>query len=127
MRVTDSIVTATIRTAPVTMYFTDDASASRFMPFAMEPITTAPRIAVHAEPRPPNRLVPATTGPAIAMSTRSLAPDDWLTAYRREAASTPPAAASVEHMTNAMIRTWSILMPARRAASALPPIARSEE
>ena len=79
------MVTAVISTAPVTMYFTDDENASRFIPLAIEPMTTAPSSADHTEPRPPNRLVPAMTGPAIAMSSRSLPPEDWLTAISREA------------------------------------------
>ena len=64
------------------------------------------------------------TGPAIAISSRSLPPEDWFTAISREAARTPPAAASVEPSMKTMMRTWSILMPARRAASALPPTAK---
>jgi hypothetical protein len=47
MRVTDSIVTAVMRTAPVTMNFTEDENASRSMPFAMDPITMAPSSADH--------------------------------------------------------------------------------
>ena len=66
------------------------------MPLEIEPITSAPSSASQTEPRPPNRLVPAMTGPAIASSSRSLPPEDWLTASRREAARMPPAAASVE-------------------------------
>ena len=74
-------------------------------------------------PRPPNRLVPAITGPAIASSSRSLPPEDWLTASRREAAMMPPTAAIVEQSANTTIRTRVTVMPARRAASALPPTA----
>ena len=44
-------------------------------------------------PRPPNRLVPAITGPAMASSSKSPAPEDWFTASRREAAMIPPIAA----------------------------------
>ena len=123
IRVTDSIVTAVISTAPVTMNFAAEEYARRFMPLAIEPITTAPSSADQTEPRPPNRLVPAMTGPAMAISSKSLLPEDWLTAIRRDAASTPPAAASVDASTKTSRRTWSILMPARRAASALPPTA----
>ena len=36
------------------------------MPLEIEPITSAPRSADHADPRPPNRLVPAITGPAAS-------------------------------------------------------------
>ena len=69
----------------MTMNFTDDSSASRSMPFEIEPITSAPSSADHTVPRPPNRLVPAITGPAIASSSRSLPPEPWLTANSREA------------------------------------------
>jgi hypothetical protein len=36
------------------------------MPLSMEPITSAPSRADHAEPRPPNRLVPPITTAAMA-------------------------------------------------------------
>ena len=63
------------------------------MPLEIEPITRAPSSAVQTEPRPPKRLVPAITGPAIASSSSSLPPEFWLTANRREAAMMPPTAA----------------------------------
>jgi predicted dehydrogenase len=56
------------------------------MPFEIDPITRAPSKADQTEPRPPKRLVPAITGPAIANSSRSLPPELWLTASNREAA-----------------------------------------
>src|SRR5918992_842461 len=40
------------------------------MPLEIDPITIAPSSADQTEPRPPNRLVPAITGPAIANSAR---------------------------------------------------------
>ena len=64
------------------------------------------------------------TGPAIASSSRSLPPEDWLTASRRDAAMMPPIAAMVEAIANTMMRTRVTVMPARRAASALPPTAK---
>ena len=73
------------------------------MPFEIEPITSAPSSADQTEPRPPNRLVPAITGPAIASSSRSLPPEDWLTASRREAAMMPPIAAIVAASANTAI------------------------
>ena len=94
------------------------------MPLAIEPITSAPSSASQTEPRPPKRLVPAITGPAIASSSRSLPPEDWLTASRREAAMMPPNAASVEHSTNTSMRMRVTLTPERRVASALPPVAK---
>ena len=94
------------------------------MPLEIEPMTSAPSRADQAEPRPPNRLVPPMTAAAMALSSRSLPPDDWLTASRREAARMPPTAAIVEHSVNTVTRMPSTEMPARRAASALPPTAK---
>jgi hypothetical protein len=91
------------------------------MPFEIDPIVVAPSSADHTDPRPPKRLVPAMTGPAMAKSSRSLPPVDWSTASSREAASTPPIAAIAPEMANTMTRMRLVWIPARRAASALPP------
>jgi hypothetical protein len=45
------------------------------------------------------------------------------TELARDAAMMPPTAAIVEQITNAEMRIRSTLMPARRAASRLPPTA----
>ena len=76
-------------------------------------------------PRPPKRLVPPITAAAIALSTTSPLPEDWFTASRREAARIPPQAARVADSVNTRTRTRSTAMPARRAASALPPTAKT--
>ncbi len=89
----------------------------------IEPITNAPSSADQAVPRPPNRLVPPMTAPAMAYSNTSLLPEDWLTDRLRLAASTPPRAAVADASTNTTRRTVSTRMPARRAASMLPPTA----
>ena len=94
------------------------------MPFEIDWITSAPSSACQTLPRPPNRLVPAITGPAMASSRKSPAPEDWFTASRRDAAMIPPIAAIVEAIMNTITRTRSTWMPARRAASALPPTAK---
>ena len=109
----------------MTMNLTAEESASRSIPLEIEPITRAPSSAVQTEPRPPKRLVPAITGPAIASSSSSLPPEFWLTASSREAAITPPIAAIVPAIPKTAIRTPSTRMPARRAASALPPTANT--
>ena len=93
------------------------------MPFEIEPITSAPSSADQTEPRPPNRLVPAITGPAIASSSRSLPPEPWFTASSREACMMPPIAAIDPAIANTITRIACTLIPARRAASALPPTA----
>src|SRR3954471_1467788 len=106
------------------MYLTSEFRPSRAMPFEIDAITTAPRRADQTEPRPPNRLVPAITGPAMASSRMSPEPDAWLTAISLDAAKIPPAAAIVEQIVKTRIRTRLIGMPARRAASAFPPVAK---
>jgi len=95
------------------------------MPLAIEPITNAPSKADQALPRPPKRLVPPITAAAIALSNTSPAPEDWLTASRRDPARMPPHAAKAEHKIKTWMRIRSTLMPARRAASALPPTANT--
>ena len=52
----------------MTISFTAEESESRSIPLEIEPITRAPSKAVQTEPRPPKRLVPAITGPAIALA-----------------------------------------------------------
>src|SRR5256885_17189467 len=85
-------MTAATSTPPVTMNFTDDWSASRSMPLEIDPMVIAPSSADHTDPRPPNRLVPAITGPAMAKRGRSLPPADWATDSRRQAGRVPPTA-----------------------------------
>ena len=106
------------------MNLMDVSRPRRSIPFEIDVITSAPSRACQTLPRPPNRLVPAITGPAIASSRKSPAPEDWFTASSRDAAMIPPIAAIVDEMTNTITRTRVTLMPARRAASALPPTAK---
>ena len=95
------------------------------MPDWIAPITSMPSRADHALPRPPNRLVPPITAAAMALSSTSPLPEAWLTANSREACITPPTAASVEASAKTEMRTRLTSMPARRAASALPPTANT--
>ena len=97
----------------MTISLTAEESESRSMPLEIEPITSAPSRAVQTEPRPPKRLVPAITGPAIASSRSSLPPEFWLTANRREAAITPPIAAIEPEIMKTAIRTRLTWIPAR--------------
>ena len=124
-RTTASTRTAAAATPPVTISLTGEERPSRSIPLEIEPITRAPSSAVQTEPRPPKRLVPAITGPAIASSRSSLPPEFWLTANRREAAMMPPIAAIEPEIVKTAIRTPLTRMPARRAASALPPTAKT--
>ena len=68
-------MTASSSTAPVTMYFWLESSPFRSIPFEMDPMTSAPRSADHAVPRPPKRLVPPMTAAAIEFSSRSPLPE----------------------------------------------------
>ncbi len=58
-----------------------------------------------------------------ASSRTLLPPVLGSTELPREAATMPPTAARQEQMTKAAIRMNATLMPARRAASGLPPTA----
>src|SRR3954471_2500669 len=122
---TASTVTAASSTAPVIMKRTSVPRFRSSMPFVIDWITRMPSSAEYAEPRPPNSDVPPITAAAIAFSSTSEPPDDWFTAYSRDAAMIPPAAASVEQSMNTVMRIIATLMPARRAASGLPPTANT--
>ena len=87
-------------------------------------MTSAPNSVDQTLPRPPKRLVPPMTAAAIASSS-SVPPPVWvLAAAPRETAIRPPRAAMVEAMVKTATRIAATLMPARRAASALPPTAK---
>ena len=74
-------------------------------------------------PRPPNSDVPPMTAAAIEYSRIVPPPEFVSTERRREARTMPPSAAIIEQIAKHAIFTLSTLMPARRAASALPPTA----
>ena len=63
------------------------------------------------------------TAAPTAYSRVSAPPVCGFTEFVRLASSTPPTAASVEHIMKQEMRTQATLIPARRAASALPPTA----
>ena len=90
-----STVTASSSTPPVTMNLTDEESASRSMPLEIEPITSAPSSADQTGRGRRRGWCRRSPAPAIASSSRSLPPEVWLTASRREAARMPPIAAIV--------------------------------
>jgi len=69
-------VTAISNTAPVTIKRMEEASASKSIPLAIEPITSAPSNADQTFPRPPNKLVPPMTAAAIAFKSTSPLPED---------------------------------------------------
>ena len=90
---------------------------------SIESITSAPRIAAFIVPRPPNSDVPPMTAAAIGYSSAWPPPVFVSTDRRREASTMPPSTAMNEQNAKQAIFTRSTLMPARRAASALPPTA----
>jgi len=71
------------------------------MPFEIDPIVIAPSSADHTDPRPPKRLVPAMTGPAMAKSSRSLPPtvNTWRPKSVRVATYCIPATKAMRIMT----------------------------
>ena len=74
-------------------------------------------------PRPPNSDVPPITAAAIGYSSAWPPPVFVSTERRREARMMPPSTAIIDTIAKHAMRTLSTLMPARRAASALPPTA----
>ena len=92
-------------------------------PFAIVAITSAPKSASLTSPRPPKRLVPPITAAAIASISSVPPPAFRSTLLRRAASTTPPSPAIAPEIMKTMILTRATLMPARRAASALPPTA----
>ncbi len=92
-------------------------------PFAIVAITAAPSTALRTSPRPPNRLVPPITAAEIASSSSVPPPWSGATELRRPARTMPPTPAMKPEIMKTMIRIRATLMPARRAASALPPTA----
>ena len=74
-------------------------------------------------PRPPNSDVPPMTAAAIGYSSAVPPPVFVSTDRRREARMMPPSTAIIEQNAKQTIFTRSTSMPARRAASALPPTA----
>ena len=95
----------------------------RSIPFWIDAITSAPSSAAITRPTPPKRLVPPITAAAITSRRRLPPPVFVATDRRRDASMIPPAPAMKPLIMKTAIRTRSTSMPARRAASALPPTA----
>src|SRR3954452_15672555 len=93
------------------------------MPLSMAAMTRPPSTACEGFPRPPNMLVPPITAAATAYST-SVPPSMLVDTDRSREAYTSPAIPAVnDDRAKAAVRTSGRLMPARRAASGLPPMA----
>jgi hypothetical protein len=103
--------------------FSPEPRPSRPRPLSIDAMTIAPKTADFTVPRPPNSEVPPITGAAIEYSSSEPPPEFVSTERRREARMIPPTAAIIEQMAKHAILMLSTLMPARRAASALPPTA----
>jgi len=73
-RVTESRVTASSSTIPVTMNRNDESRLSRVRPLEIDWMTMIPSSAANAVPRPPKRLVPLMTAAAMALRLTSPLP-----------------------------------------------------
>ncbi len=107
----------------MTRYFTLAPYPIRPIPFSITATTAPPSTASSTLPLPPNRLVPPMTAAPTAYSRTELPPVFGSTELALEAATMPPIAAIEEQITNALILIRSTGMPARLAASVLPPTA----
>ena len=105
------------------MYCVAAADPISERPFPIVEMTSAPSSAETTRPRPPKRLVPPITAAAIASSRIVPPPALRSTELRREAKMMPPMAAMPLEIAKTAIRMNFTLMPARCAASALPPTA----
>src|SRR5438552_581892 len=122
-RKTVSRVTAASKMTPVTMNWVSGFEPCRLSPFAIAEMRRAPTTPSLRLPRPPKRLVPPMTAAEIA-SRRIVPPPAFRsTEVRRAAKTTPPSAAIALEIMKTRIRIRLTAMPARRAASALPPTA----
>src|ERR1035437_5575660 len=86
-------------------------------------MTSAPSTALLTCPRPPKRLVPPITAEAIAYIRSGSPPTPGTAELLREADITPPNAAIMPAIMKTMSLIRGTLMPARRAAPAVPPTA----
>ena len=93
------------------------------IPFETVEISAAPISALRISPRPPNRLVPPMTAAAIASISSVPPPAFRSTLFRRGASTMPPSPDMQPEIMKTRIRIRATLIPARRAASALPPTA----
>src|SRR5918996_3651122 len=93
------------------------------MPLSITAMTPPPMMASRTLPLPPNRLVPPITAAPTAYSRVLLPPALGSTELALDAAMMPPIAAMVEPIMNTDVRMLATLMPARLAASLLPPVA----
>src|SRR4029450_12680142 len=97
------------------------------MPFAIAAITMPPETPASGLPRPPNRLGPPLPARPHPPTHEGAPPPSDLEIDRSLDAYTTPATPAVsEQNMNAIVRIPARLMPARRDASALPPIAETE-
>ena len=105
-RAVASTVTASSSTAPVTMNLTSESSASRSMPLEIDPITSAPSSADHADAAAAEQAGAADDGGgdrSSAAGRRRPTTGSRRTAARR--AMMPPTAAMVEHSAKTTMRT----------------------
>ena len=119
----ESTVTASSSTPPVTTNFVPEDRPSRPRPLSIADHDERAEQRAFIVPRPPNSDVPPITAAAIEYSSTWPPPVFVSTERRREARMMPPSTAMNEQSAKHAILTRSTLMPARRAASWLPPTA----
>ncbi len=86
-------------------------------------ITSDPNSASRTSPRPPNRLHPPITAAGYGIDQQRPATRVEVDAVEARGQDDPPDPAMPLEILKTMIRTRATLMPARLAASALPPTA----
>jgi hypothetical protein len=103
------------------MSWIGESTRSRTMPDCSDCMTTAPRTAPGIVPMPPANEVPPMTAAAMTYSSLCV-PRLTVAAFRRADSTTPPTAARMPMITNVIMIVRLVLIPARFAASGLPPI-----
>ena len=107
------------------MYLISGGCAWRSSPFATLPITSAPSSADQTRAAPSEEACAADHGGSDRLEQERPAPVWVLAAVSRETNMSPPTAAIRPERAKTMIRIREILTPARRDASAFPPIAKT--
>ena len=107
---------------PLTMYCQKVATSIMLMPLSSADMIKAPMTAPATLPMPPARLVPPITQAAMASSSAML-PAEGEPAPRRELRINPAIATIRPLMANTASLVRSTLIPDKRAASRLPPMA----
>lgn len=120
--VATSMATAATRATPFMMYWYAMSTELRLSPLSRLAMMRAPRIAPEILPLPPMRLHPPITQAAIAFSSMSC-PVVEAEEANRDVMTIPATAARKPMIMKTARRFLRTLIPERRAASRLPPMA----